>query len=129
MKKFGRKRYIVQAKRRDTNEKWNDWTDTDNYQRALYHACRVEETGYLARIVVGDKSIEKLLDIVGRNEHEKVDAILDAGFRKQSDVAREIFDDIERVMCATEIKTSHGFYYSTDLNNCVAELKKKYTGG
>ena len=39
----------------------------------------------------------------------------------------QIFDDIERLMFATKIGTLHGFYYSTDLKYCVAELKKKYT--
>ena len=49
MKKFGRKRYTVLA-RRNTNEKWTDWTDVDNYHDAVNHSRHVEELGYLAKI-------------------------------------------------------------------------------
>lgn len=99
MKKFRRKRYTVQAKRRNTDEPWTDWVDTNNYQQAVNHACHVEELGYLATIVVRHKQVEELWDILGKNEHEKVDAILDAGFRKQNEVAREIILQIDQMIC------------------------------
>ena len=125
MKKFGRKRYTVQAKRRDSNEKWSDWTDTNSYQRAVHHACCVEEAGYLAKIVVREKQVEELWGILGKNEHEKADAILDAGFRKQSEVTREIFEEIEMYMMDF-VDVSHTAYKTIDIDT-FAKLKKKYT--
>lgn len=45
------KRYSVQAKRKNTNEAWTDWTSVDDYDAALKHANRVEELGYSAQII------------------------------------------------------------------------------
>jgi hypothetical protein len=129
MKKFGRKRYIVQAKRRDTNEKWSDWTDTNNYRQAVNQARHVEEVGYLAKIVVKEKQVEELWDILGKNEHEKADAILDAGFRKQSEIAREIFEEIEKILNASQTElVGRKFYYRYIIDEHIAELKKQYMG-
>lgn len=129
MKKFGRKRYIVQAKRRDTNEKWSDWTDTNNYQRAIHHACHIEEVGYLTKIVVKEKQVEELWDILGKNEHEKADAILDAGFQKQNEIAREIFEEIEKILKASQTElVGQKFYYRDIIDEHIAELKKQYMG-
>jgi hypothetical protein len=129
MKKFERRRYVVQAKRRDTNEKWSDWTDTNNYRQAVNQARHVEEVGYLAKIVVKEKQVEELWDILGKNEHEKADAILDAGFRKQSEIAREIFEEIEKILNASQTElVGRKFYYRYIIDEHIAELKKKYMG-
>ncbi len=45
------KRYSVQAKRKNTNEKWTDWTLVDDYDAAVKHAARVEALGYDAQII------------------------------------------------------------------------------
>lgn len=45
------KRYVVQAKRKNTNEKWTDWTAVDTYEEATRHALRVENLGYESKIV------------------------------------------------------------------------------
>lgn len=44
-------RYIVQAKRKNTDEKWSDWTTVDDYDEAVRHANHVTEVGYESRIV------------------------------------------------------------------------------
>ena len=57
----------------------------------------------------------------------------DGGYRKQSEVAKEIFDEIEKlvstnkktVACATYEET---IFYIEDFIEDLAELKKKYTG-
>ena len=57
----------------------------------------------------------------------------DGGYRKASDVAMEIFEEIERTLdnyhsaCCPigEIETYS--YYEGDLGEAIAELKKKYT--
>ena len=65
MKKFRRKKYTVQAKRKNTDEPWTDWTDTNDYQQAVAHARRVEEAGYLANIFVREKQIKEQRDNYG----------------------------------------------------------------
>jgi hypothetical protein len=45
-----------------------------------------------------------------------------AGYRKQSEVAREIFEEIEKVACV--YKLDGDFYIN---NGLYAEIKKKYT--
>ena len=48
------------------------------------------------------------------------------GYRKASDVAREIFEEIENIAILTEYSFVKDFYFEHPL---VAELKKKYTEG
>lgn len=122
MKKFSRKRYTVLAKRKNTDEPWSDWTDTDNYQRAVHHACRAEEAGYCAKIIVREKQIEELLSILGMYEHEKADAVLDAGFCKQNDVVREIILKIDELICCH----ANGDIDNERLYMVFDKLKKKY---
>jgi hypothetical protein len=45
------KRYNVQAKRKDTDEPWTDWTSVNDYQDALKHARYAKKVGYLSRII------------------------------------------------------------------------------
>ena len=52
--------------------------------------------------------------------HHEAERFCNAGFRKASEVAKEIFEDIER-----EIK-NHGITYA---QRKIAELKMKYTEG
>ena len=58
--------------------------------------------------------------------------LYNAGYRKQSEVARELFDEIEKLVsankktvgCATYEET---IFYIEDFIEDLAELKKKYT--
>lgn len=86
---MGLKRYQVEAKR---NVTWTEWTEADTYKKAKAHARYCESVGYTARIVA-DESVEELWDILGKSDAsaEKVDAILDAGFVKESEAARKLF--------------------------------------
>ena len=60
-------------------------------------------------------------------------AVFDAGYRKQSEVAKEIFDEIERILslnyccCLPQGVTEHYEYYEGNIAKDIAELKKKYT--
>lgn len=45
-------RYAVKARRKNPKEKWTEWAEADDYDRATYHAHRVEEAGYEAKIEV-----------------------------------------------------------------------------
>lgn len=122
-----KQRYDVQAKRKDTTEPWSDWARCNNYKRAEQHAAHIEELGYSGRIVVREKQIKKLWGILGKmgvTEANKVteitDAIFDAGFRLQrevaKEVAKEIFAEFERICVGSQ-----------DYKDYV-ELKEKYTG-
>lgn len=55
--------------------------------------------------------------------------IYKAGYRKQSEVAKEIFDDLENTLeDCTVIGTSNvGYFQSFKFEQKLAELKKKYT--
>ena len=85
---FYRKRYYVMAKRKNTDEEWTDWTSVNNYGDAQRHAEHVKELGYESRIEV-DKSVTRLWAILGEDQTELADKILDAGF----DLCGEIVND------------------------------------
>ena len=56
----------------------------------------------------------------------------DGGYRKQREVAKEIFDEIERILslnyccCLPQCATEHYEYYEGDVAKDISELKKKY---
>lgn len=56
------------------------------------------------------------------------------GYRKTSEVARDIFEEIERILslnyccCLPQGVTEHYEYYEGDVAKDIVELKKKYTG-
>ena len=62
------------------------------------------------------------------------ETLYNAGYRKQSEVAKEIFDDIERILslnyccCLPQGATEHYEYYEGNIAKDIAELRKKYTG-
>ena len=90
-----------------------------------------------------EKQIEEMAEAIFQNcncglffdEAEKIArfVIEEQVYRKQSEVAREIFDEIEKlvstnkktVACATYEET---IFYIEDFIEDLAELKKKYTG-
>ena len=124
MKKFVPKRYTIQAKRRNTNENWSEWTNVNNYRDAVNHACKVEELGYAANIVVNDKAIEELRSIFG-NSYESADyadAVLDAGFCKRSVVVREIMNEVDKLMD----RHATGDIDDKNLYLLFKKLKKKF---
>ena len=90
-----------------------------------------------------EKQIEEMAEAIFQNcncglffsEAEKIArfVIEEQGYRKQSEVVMEIFDDIEKLVstnkktvgCATYEET---IFYIEDFIEDLAELKKKYTG-
>ena len=124
MKKFQPKRYIVQAKRKNSNEKWSEWTNINNYREAVRHARHVDELGFDAKIVVKDKAVEELWAILGGSNQavEQTDAILNAGFRKWSEVMREIMSDVDELIC----DHATGDICDKELYLRFKKLKKKY---
>ena len=130
-KKSNLKRYLVQAKRRTSKEKWSEWVNVNSYRDAVRHACRIEELGYAAKIVVKDKEVEELRNIFGNSfeSAEYADAVLDAGFRKESELVREIFEDITKAVDACTVKKSlfiSSHFDISKFNEKLTKLKKKY---
>ena len=124
MKKFEFKRYDVRAKRKDTNEKWTEWTNVDNYRQAEKHACHAEELGFTTKIVVMDKAVEELRGIFG-NSYESADyadAVLDAGFCKRNEVIKEIMSEVEEMINCH----ASGDIDDSRLYILFEKLKKKY---
>ena len=91
-----------------------------------------------------EKQIEEMAEAIFQNcncglfysEAEKIArfVIEEQGYRKQSEVANEIFDEIERILslnyccCLPQGATEHYEYYEGNIAKDIAELKKKYTG-
>ena len=65
--------------------------------------------------------------------HKKIAcAIINNGYRKASEVAREIFEEISKASIGWGcycITTSKAGFLTSDVNRTLAELKKKYTEG
>lgn len=98
-KYFKPTRYAVMAKRRGENEPWSDWTAVNNYYRAIQHTVKAENAGYDAKMVIKDDAVKELWEILGKKDldvREQADAILNAGFCKQSEVAKKIFADMRK---------------------------------
>lgn len=90
-----------------------------------------------------EKQIEEMAEAIFQNcncglffsEAEKIArfVIEEQGYRKQSEVAKEIFDEIEKLVstnektvgCATYEET---IFYIEDFIEDLAELKRKYAG-
>ena len=59
--------------------------------------------------------------------------LYEKGYRKASEVAKEIFEEIERILslnyccCLPQGATEHYEYYEGNIAKDIAELKKKYT--
>ena len=77
-------------------------------------------------MITKDELIEQIraVPIAGKTYEEYVDAVAEslAGYRKASEVAREIFEEIEQVI---------NYALCVDITEweAFAELKKKYTEG
>ena len=58
--------------------------------------------------------------------------LYNAGYRKQSEIVKEIFEEIERILslnyccCLLQGATEHYEYYEGNIAKDIAELKKKY---
>ena len=68
--------------------------------------------------------------IKSRYEYE-AEFLAELGYRKSADVAREIFEEIEKTLKKNELRNYEPYnvesYYSGDLEKDLGELKKKYT--
>jgi hypothetical protein len=83
------------------------------------------------------KEIDNLTSVIWEANHKK--SVLDyhwiatevykAGYRKASDVAREIFAEIDDLLTRYRVNTYGGHFYSMAMNEEYAELKKKYESG
>lgn len=52
------KRYTVQAKRQNEN-RWTEWTRTDDYDEAMRQIHTIEGLGYCGRIVDAETPLDK----------------------------------------------------------------------
>lgn len=130
-KHFKSARYAVKAKRRSTNEPWSAWADVDNYYRAMHHLVKCEYAGYDAKLVIKEPAVEELWKLLSAegDVKEKTDAILDAGFRKENVVAREIFARINDLLRAAiteaeeEKETAKEENQPDRIIRCIADLR------
>lgn len=96
-------RYDIQAKRKNTNEEFTAWTETDNYKKAVGHVAYVEECGFLPNLVLSDE-VKTLWGVLGEDEKgkEQTDAVLDKGFLLTGTVVNQILRSIDS-RCRREI--------------------------
>lgn len=129
-KYFKRMRYVVKAKRRGTNEPWSEWTLVNDYYRAMHHTVKCENAGYDAKMIIKDEAVEELWKLLAAegDVKEHTDAILDAGFRKETVVAKEIFAKINELLSAViesleeEKDTAREEDQPELLMRCIADL-------
>ena len=81
-----------------------------------------------------DKLIEAIREVFisDKTYTEYVEALADhlsaKGYRKASDVVREIFEEIDTLLqLGRRYNMMQGDYYTFELRQSIAELKKKYT--
>lgn len=93
---------------------------------------REKQTEEMAKVI--DKSPWKLeQDFTGCNINSSdiAESLYNAGYRKQSEVAREIFEEIEGALlnnhCLDEWSDCPTPHYYEELKDDIAELKKKYS--
>ena len=79
-----------------------------------------------------DECREEEIPPIDTFEEYIADYVLDAGYRKQSEVAREIFAEIAQILRDTEYLTpdqQYEFYDKSGVQQALTELKKKYMEG
>lgn len=74
-------RYYIKARRKNTDEKWSNWTHTNHYPTALKHVEHVRALGYDAKLTLTE-AVKQLWEILEGHENkiELTEKILDAGF-------------------------------------------------
>jgi hypothetical protein len=81
-----------------------------------------------------EKQIEEMAKIIYQNTefdtmwneiYDSANALYNAGYRKASEVAREIFEEIEDILAHNYI--CYGKCYDEDIASEIDLLKKKYT--
>ena len=62
-------------------------------------------------------------------KRERIEALYNAGYRKTSEVAREVFEEVHESIKAERFHHNNFGYlvYLEDIDRILAELKKKYT--
>lgn len=83
-------RYEIMAKRPNTKEPWTTWTTANNHEEAAKHAQYVEDSGYMAKIIVNNE-VEKMRSVFEENPYyidNIIDRLFDVGFRDSSVVAK-----------------------------------------
>ena len=72
-------------------------------------------------------------DVVPKSEVERVydnlKAVLEERAETKQEVAREIFEEIEKALNLSKCYGNSGTYFEHDIETDIAELKKKYTEG
>lgn len=83
-------RYEIMAKRPNTKESWTTWTTANNHEEATKHAQYVEDSGYMAKIIVNNE-VEKMRSVFEENPYHIdniIDRLFDVGFRDSSVVVK-----------------------------------------
>lgn len=128
-KYFKRTRYNVRAKRRDTDEKWSEWTKVNSFRDAEKQVAKAENAGYSAKIEVTDKSVEELWKILENTFDSKdgADAILNAGFRKPNEVIEEFIRHFNNYIGNCTFTAGQTFDIKYALDKAMTEMTEPCT--
>ncbi len=96
------KRYNIQTKK---NGVWSEWTSVDNYLRAKHHLEHVGELGYHGRLRPS-KAVKKLWDILGKDQTELTDKILDEGFNLTDEAIKETLTSVKMGIRKKQVKVN-----------------------
>ena len=115
-------RYIIKAKRINTKEPWTDWATANNYEEATKHAQYVEDSGYMAKIILNEE-VEKMRRVFAENPYHIdsiIDKLFDVGFRDSSVVekttTRKVVTDILRKLSRANEEQGMNFNLIEELN-------------
>lgn len=121
-------RYNIQAKRKNSEE-WSEWTEVDEYGRALDHMERVKELGYDADLKVSS-AVAKLWELLN-NDTELTDKILDAGFCLRDIAVSNTLDNIRDVVHRKAVypeNDEESPYISLDTFDKIIQAKLRRVG-
>ena len=98
------KRYNIVARKKNATT-WSEWTSTDEYGRATEHLEKIEELGFDGKLKPSE-AVKVLWAILGKDQTELTDKILDAGFGLRDDVIKETLTKVKMAIRHKQVKVN-----------------------
>lgn len=123
-------RYLIQAKRKHEN-KWSEWDTSETYSRALERVEHAQSCGYDAKLAPSG-AVKKLLDILGEDQTELAEKILDAGFCLRDVTVYHYIHDLRRKVNRKAVYSDNEkapYVYLTVFDRILADCLKRLKDG
>lgn len=103
-------RYNVIAKRKNTRE-WSDWVKTNEYGKATEQLEKIEELGFDGKLKPS-AAVKSLWAILGKDQTELTDKILDEGFCLRDEVVKETLVKVKMAIRKKQVVVKKKKYVS-----------------